>query len=132
MEKKRLFSRITCDEKIIVLFNKETVEARLLEVSLKGALMEFKEEPLMLVGERCRITLTLKDSDVVLQFRAEVVHGSKNRVGVKFKFMDIDTFIHLRSFLEARTADPQLICEEMGHLIVACQPEQQGNDGCHD
>jgi hypothetical protein len=72
----------------------------------------------MKAGDTIQIDFNLENSDIVLQFRAEVVHRRKNYVGVKFVFIDSDTFIHLRNFLDVRSRNPQLVSEELMNFIM--------------
>jgi hypothetical protein len=116
MEEKRRFRRIACIEKVIFQCGEGVIEAEMLDISLKGALLELNDEAAISTGDKCRITLNLKDSDIFLQFLAELVHRRNNLVGVKFVHMDIDTLIHLRSLLEARTANPQQVMDEIAFL----------------
>ncbi len=117
MEEKRRFSRISCFERVLVQCGKGNVEANIVDISLKGALLEFDEDEIMCLGDKCLITLNLKDSDIFLKFLAESVHSCKQLAGVKFVRTDIDTFIHLRSLLESRMANPQQVTDEIALLI---------------
>ena len=117
MEEKRRFSRIACCEKVIVQWGRGIVEAKILDISLKGVLLELNGDGDICPNDNCRITLNLKNSDIVLQFSAAVVHSRKQLVGVRFVHMDIDTFIHLRSLLEARTANPDQVMDELAFLL---------------
>ncbi len=117
MEEKRRFSRIACDEKIFVEFEKSSHEARILDISLKGALVELTDDILIPEGYRCNMELKLSNSDITLQFHAEVVHSRKNLLGVRYVHIDLDTMIHLRAIMEARTANPQQVTDELAFLI---------------
>ena len=48
----------------------------------------------------------------MLQFESKVMHRSNNVAGVKFIRIDLDSMIHLRSFIEARTMDPEQVVKE--------------------
>ncbi len=117
MEEKRRFGRISCFENVIVQCGKGNVEATILDISLKGALLEFTDDLIMREGDKCLISLNLKDSDVFLQFLAESIHNREHRAGVKFVRMDIDSFIHLRNLLETRAANPQQVRDEIAFLM---------------
>ncbi len=117
MEEKRRFSRVSCFEKVLVQCGKGNVEANILDISLKGALLEFDEDEIMCKGDKCPIILNLKDSEIFLRFLAEQVHSRKHMAGVKFIRTDIDTFIHLRSLLESRITNPQQVTDEIALLM---------------
>jgi hypothetical protein len=113
----RRFSRITLIEKSFVEFVGRSIEVSLVDVSLKGALVEFETDNAIRKGDILRLAFHLGNTDIILRFKAEVVHSHKNRVGVKFTETDLDTMIHLRSLIEARTMDPEKVRDELGFLI---------------
>jgi c-di-GMP-binding flagellar brake protein YcgR len=116
MEDKRRFNRVTCEEKLLVRFDGSPTRAQLLDISLKGALVEFENDVTFQLGDILDITLTLDDSDIVLQFESKVIHRNNNVVGVKFIRIDLDSMIHLRSFIEARSMDPEQVIREFEYF----------------
>ena len=117
MENKRRFSRIACDDKIIVKFKENLLEASLLETSLQGALVAFKEEVSIQIGDAFQLVLTLKDSDDIVQFKSEVIYKLNNYLGVKFLLLDIESFRHISRYLEARSDNPQQIRNEYNQMV---------------
>ena len=113
MEERRRFSRIGCDEVVIATIAGESLIARMLDISLKGALIRFPDDLTVNIGDSCRMRLRLRDSDIFLDFRGEIVHRHGCMAGVRFGRLDIDTMIHLRSLMEARSSDPLKISEEV-------------------
>jgi hypothetical protein len=116
MEKRR-FSRIEFEEKCVVERGNDFVEGRLLNVSLKGALIEFDGEIGFQSGGGCRLSFNLGNPDFYLEFMVEVVHCSDSLAGVRFVETDLNTMIHLRNLLEARTGDPLLVQRELDFLV---------------
>jgi hypothetical protein len=116
MEDKRRFNRVTCEEKLLVCFDGSSARAHLLDISLKGALVEFENDVSFQLGDILDITLTLDNSDIVLQFESKVIHRNNNLAGVKFIRIDLDSMIHLRSFIEARTMDPEQVIREFEYF----------------
>ena len=112
MEKRR-FSRIKFEEKCVVECGGHFSEARLLNVSLKGALIEFDGEIVFRNGDCCRLSFNLGNPDFCLEFLVEVAHCSDRLAGVRFVDTDLNTMIHLRNLLEARTGDPMLMQREL-------------------
>jgi hypothetical protein len=80
-------------------------------------LVEFETDIAIEKGDTLQLTFHLGNTEIILQFRTEVVHCHKNRVGMKFVETDLDTMIHLRSLIEARTMDPEKVRDELGFLI---------------
>jgi hypothetical protein len=116
MEKRR-FSRIKIEEKCVVECGNDFVEGRLLNVSLKGALMEFDGEIDFQSGAGCRLSFNLGNPDFYLEFMVEVAHCNDCVAGVRFVEADLNTMIHLRNLLEARTGDPLLVKRELDFLV---------------
>jgi len=126
MENKRRFSRIACDENTIIKFRENFVEATLMEISLKGALIKFKEDLGTQVGDNFQLLLTLKESNDVIQFKTEVIYSFNNYTGVKFVLTDIESFRLICCFLEARTDTPQQIRSELDSYILPNFPAGKG------
>ncbi|HKZ16378.1 MAG TPA: PilZ domain-containing protein [Geobacteraceae bacterium] len=113
----RRFSRIKVSEKIIITCNNHTVEADLLDISLKGALVRIEKPVDCQRGNKWSLSLRLSGSDIIMQFIAEVMHVRGDLVGVKFVETDLDTMIHLRNLMEARTMDPDQVRNELNFLV---------------
>lgn len=113
MSDKRRFSRIKCVEKSNVDTGSGSFEVDLLDISLKGALVEHPGDLHVRPGDGWKLSFRLNQSDIILQFEALVVHCRDNLAGVKFVEMDLDTMVHLRSLMEARTADPDQVRDEL-------------------
>ena len=115
MESERRFERVPCNEMVIVHYNDIFMEARLLNISVNGALVHLNDEMSLKIDDKCLITICLSVLDNSLHFLAEVRHSQKNEVGVKFLFLDSDTKIYLNSLLAFRTANPRRISEEFDY-----------------
>jgi len=116
MSEQRRFSRIKCIEKSIVETDSRTVQVQLLDISLKGALIDHGGDLPAQPGDRWTLLFRLNSSDIVLQFGTEAVHCSGTLAGVKFVETDLDTMIHLRSLLEARSVNPEQVRHELSFL----------------
>ena len=117
MPNTRRFSRVKCVEKSIVETASGPCEVRLLDISLKGALIEHDPALPVTKGDRWKLLFQLDHSDIVLEFGVEVVHCRENLAGVKFVEVDLDTMIHLRSLMEARTVNPDQVRYELEFLL---------------
>jgi hypothetical protein len=116
MEKRR-FTRIMFEEKCVVDFDDRSVDARLLNVSLKGATVKFEEDVVLRQGDDWRLSFHFGNPDFILQFGVEVVHSCGNLAGVKFVETDLNTMFHLRNLLELRTADSEQVRRELDFLF---------------
>ncbi len=106
MESTRRFTRIECNNNSSVeIGNVAVIQAKILNISLNGALFKVKHERLFKKGERWRLKFKLPASDNIGQFETEVMHSHGNLVGMKFVHMDGDTMENLYRLLEANTAN---------------------------
>lgn len=97
------------------------VGARLLDISLMGALLAVDALPRGLeVDGGCRLTLVL-GPDVVLELAGRVVRAARpeNRLAVKWEHMDVDSASHLRRLLELNLGDHDLIEQDIEAMYAA-------------
>jgi len=116
MIEKRLFQRIRFAVSTEVEINGIRYETRLVDISLKGALLEFSHDDVLDKGLPCHLIVHLDMSDVTLSFTGVVAHSHDNLTGIKFITIDIDTMMHLRSLLELNSGDPDLVRSELNAL----------------
>ena len=117
MTNSRRFSRVKCVEKCMVETASGPSEVKLLDISLRGALMEHDAALAVTKGDRWKLFFQLEHSDIVLEFGVEVIHCRENLAGDKIVEVDLDTMIHLRSLMEARTVNPDQVRYELEFLL---------------
>lgn len=92
------------------------VLAQLLDISLKGALLEtgaaWQGQP----GEKCQLLLEL-GPDVMIAMNSEVMHVEGLHVGLRCASIDLDSITHLRRLVELNSGDPALLDRELGSLV---------------
>jgi hypothetical protein len=66
---------------------------------------------------RCELLIHLLDSDITLQFEAEVIHSQKRRLGFKFIGEDTETATHLRRLLELNIGSSEVIDKELAFWL---------------
>ena len=119
MDDKRLFRRIPFDTQTRVICNNVTYNGTLLDISLKGALIQFLEPIPAVKGERCNIAIHLPSSNVNMFFEATLVHVSQVNYGFKFLTENIDTITHLRRLMELNIGDDKAVVEELAYWLQA-------------
>ncbi len=113
MDEKRYFSRISFKAHSRIEFNDKVYDCELLDLSLRGALINFKEQIPIKMNEVCTLIVHLHSSDIKLIFDAELVHIHKNNLGFKFISEDIGTITHLRNLLSLNVGDYDKITGEL-------------------
>jgi hypothetical protein len=110
---KRQFRRIPFETDVTLRVAEQRWSCQLLDIALKGALLE-NDAPLDLpLGTVARIDLPLPGSAIILNFQAILVHRENAHLGFKFLHEDLDTLTHLRTLLELNTGDPEGIRSEL-------------------
>ena len=113
MGEKRNFSRINFTASTQVEFNDNIYEGELLDLSLRGALLSFKDQIPLTMKDRCTLIICLHSSDIKLIFEAELTHIHENNLGFKFLEEDVGTMTHLRNLLSLNVGDYDKITDEL-------------------
>lgn len=116
-EERRHFGRIPFGIKILLRTPEETCLGTLLDIALKGALLEFPAPPETFgMGALGWLKIRL-ENEVVLEFTVKNVHVDGLQVGVRFTEFSLDTLSHLRRLLELNSGDAELVKNELHFLI---------------
>ena len=113
MDEKRYFSSINFTAQTKIELNDNVYEGELLDLSLRGALLSFKDQVPMKMKDKCTLIICLHSSDTKLIFEAELTHIHRNNLGFKFLGEDVDTMTHLRNLLSLNVGDYDKITDEL-------------------
>jgi len=116
--KKRRFTRIKFEEQCVLEYGVRSFPGRLLNISLKGALVEFLQDIGFRRGDLWHLSFHLGNPDFIMRFGVEVVHTADNLAGFRFGEVDLNTMFHLRNLLEARIGDPGRVRGELDCLLA--------------
>ena len=97
----------------------EHVVARVLDLSLKGALLELPADSHASAGVPCLLRLPLNESGVHIAMAGEVAHVSGHRAGVLCRSIDLESITHLRRLVEMNMGDPALLERDLAALIAS-------------
>ena len=126
---KRRFTRIKFEEQCVLEYGVRSFSGRLLNISLKGALVEFLQDINFRQGDLWRLSFHLGNPDFILRFGVEVAHTADNLAGFRFVEVDLNTMFHLRNLLEARSGDPERVRGELDWLFADDQFQSSSPDG---
>ena len=93
-----------------------SVSADLVDISLKGALVEVPPTWDARIDDSCQVKLKLADNASILM-HAVVAHVEGRRIGLRCEHMDIDSITHLRRLVELNSGDADLLDRELGELL---------------
>lgn len=114
-EDKRRFHRIFYQSQALLVGPKNQYPCELVDLSLKGCLLEFAEPWSESPADQYVLTLNLSDQiDIVMNL--SVAHENGNRVGFKCDHIDIDSICRLRRLVELNLGDSELLERELAAL----------------
>ena len=88
----------------------------LLDISLRGALVEVPEGWAGRLGDACRLELPLS-GDAAILMEVVVAHLADRQVGLRCQRIDVDSITHLRRLVELNAGDPDLLDREL-HVLL--------------
>lgn len=91
-------------------------EVQVLDVSLKGALVDMGVVAPCPVGVRGRLRLQLSPACFIAMDVA-VTRVSGSRLGLQCLHIDLDSVTHLRQLIERNSQDPTLLARELSVLV---------------
>jgi len=118
--KPRHFLRIPFHAAVQLHFHlsKEVQTARLLDISLKGALVETEPHSVNAFNGRvCRMVLVLDKGGESIIMEGKVVHHEGRLIGIECQYIDVDSMTRLRRLLELNTGDENLPDRELAELV---------------
>lgn len=113
---KRRFSRVDFNTTATITDNQDRWQSRLIDISLKGALLTLPEKWQGNIGDAFKIELPLDDSNVTIQMGVSVAHIQEQHVGFRCEHIDFDSITHLRRLMELNLGDAELVNRELSTL----------------
>ncbi|MFA7268452.1 MAG: PilZ domain-containing protein [Sterolibacterium sp.] len=93
-----------------------TWKGELLDISLKGALLNMSADWPGIIGAKCQLKLDLGEG-VAIVMRATVAHLEGTKMGLRCDNLGLDSIIHLRRLVELNAGDPNLLERELPALL---------------
>ena len=117
MGERRNFQRVPFATEAEIIYHGKKYQGDLLDISLMGALVLAKGSIPLAESTRCELSIHLLDSEITMQFAADIVHCRENRIGFKFISEDTETATHLRRLLELNIGSSEAIDREVALLL---------------
>lgn len=114
----RLFSRIPFHAGVELHLGASVHPANLLDIALKGALVELQQPAAALRGKVCQLKLNLGKDGEAIVMEGIVVHQEGQRIGIESHSIDVDSLTSLRRLVELNLGDVTLLDRELSHLFV--------------
>jgi PilZ domain len=113
----RHYSRVPFHADITLHLGDAQLTVHLLDIAIKGALVEIPDGARVIVGENCRLVMPLADSGDEIVMGARVVHLEGQHVGIECSSIDIDSLTKLRRLIELNLGDAALADRELINLF---------------
>ena len=115
---RRRFTRIPFDARVRIRAAGRIWAAELVDISLKGALVERPADWPGILGETQRLSIELDVGDgPTITMHATPAHTGGNRIGFRCERIDVDSASHLRRLVELNLGDPALLDRELAALV---------------
>lgn len=111
----RAFSRIIFDAKSIIIGKDNQWETELLDISLKGALVQRPSSWDFALDSTFELDIKLSE-DTVIQMEASVAHIEDDHIGFRCDHIDLESITHLRRIVELNTGNEDLLHRELSAL----------------
>ncbi len=122
MENKRKYNRILFSAIAHLIIAEEHYETTLIDLSLKGALVDMPEDWPGIENienrEDATLSFTLSDGSIDITMSVSLAHEHGGHIGLSCNKIHIDSATHLRRIIELNLGDSLLLDRDFEHLAV--------------
>lgn len=123
-EERRHFTRIPIDSAALLRCADQTWESKLLDISLKGALLERPDGYAGKPGEQCTLEMQLEQPQgVSITMEGSVAHVAAGHIGFRCEHISLDSISHLKRLVELNLGDETALERELSELAGAEQSD---------
>ena len=117
--KRRLFTRIPFEASVVLNTFPDKHECSLVDISLKGALVERLQPWNMALGDPCSVSVELAADGTSIYMAGEVAHVEQGRLGVRCTEIDLESMTNLRRLVELNLGDEEALNREIHAMVHA-------------
>jgi hypothetical protein len=114
---RRVFTRIPFQTKARLNTFPGTHLCTLVDISLKGALVERDIPWSVRSGDRCSLSVELGEHALAIQMAGEIVHVHGTQLGIRCIEIDLESITNLRRLIELNLADEDTLNRELGAMM---------------
>jgi hypothetical protein len=126
-ENRRHHQRIAFNTPALITVAGEAIDVRVVDLSLKGALIALPAGRALAAGARCSLQVNLDEGGDAIHIDGEVRHvetgieagvdiNGERAAGIVCRSIDLDSITHLRRLVELNLGDPTLLERELSAL----------------
>lgn len=113
----RHYARIPFEAEVLLHLHDRTISVQLIDLALKGALVQTGTPEPLVLQEQCRLVLPLTDGGDGVVMAGKIVHLEGRHVGIECQDIDVTSLTRLRRLIELNTGDADLMKRELSHLF---------------
>lgn len=118
VHERRHFVRVGFDAPAQLTTGHGTFDTQVLDVSLKGALVQLPDGAQVQQGTPCQLVVALAPTQEHVAMTAEVAHLDAGVAGLLCRSIDLDSVTHLRRLIELQLGDAALLERDLAELIA--------------
>lgn len=120
---RRLFARVAFAAGAGLITTQAHLQCQVVDISLKGVLLQLPAGTLVQVGMPCLVRLPLGEGEagIVIAMAGELAHVEGDHAGVQCRSIDLESITHLRRLIEINLGDPSASERELKALIAAAR-----------
>ena len=116
---RRLFTRIPFKVDAVLGVGAERHACTLVDISLKGALVERVQPWAFPLGTPCTLSIQLAGDDAAIDMSGVVAHVAQSRLGMRCTEIDLDSMTRLRRLVELNLGDEAALHREIHAMLAA-------------
>jgi len=113
---RRQFTRFPFDGQISFSHDGKEFEAKLVDISLKGALVELDNNWDLGRADNIDFSLLLNEQSLNIEFQGNIVHIEDKRIGISVEHIEIESASHLKRLVELNLGDSLLLARELSAM----------------
>ena len=117
-ESHRMFSRVPFSAAVTLHLPGKTLEVTLLDIALKGALVQTNVPEAIQLQAPCRLMLPLSNDGETIEMAGTVAHLNGCHIGLRCEHIDLTSLTLLRRLLELNIGDTDLMDRELSQLFA--------------
>lgn len=119
---KRLFTRVPFVANVVLDLSQDQHACSLVDLSLKGALVERDHAWDADMGTPCSLTVELAEDGTSIRMTGEVAHNERGRLGIRCTDIDLESMTNLRRLVELNLSNGADLNREIQAMARARNP----------
>lgn len=122
---KRLFTRVPFVASVVLDVFPDQHACKLVDISLKGALVERDLFWETAIGTPCSLVVDLAEDGHSIQMKGAVAHCDQGRLGIRCADIDLESMTNLRRLVELNLGDEAALNREIQAMVRAYGPDER-------